>query len=88
MRILSPIVQAFVPTVIDVRQDSPDDRWVTRQLVGDDDSRFVANTIDDLALKPFDAVLISPRLDQDVEHNTVLVDCSPQPVATAADADR
>jgi hypothetical protein len=30
MRILSSVVQAFMPTVIDVRQDSPDGRWVTR----------------------------------------------------------
>ena len=36
-------------TVIDVGQDPLDGRWVPRELVGDDDSRLVANTVDDLA---------------------------------------
>ena len=75
-------------TVIDVGQDSPHGRWVTRELVGDDDSRLVANTVDDPAQKPFGGMLITPRLDQDVEHDAVLIDGSPQPVATPTDADR
>ena len=33
-------------------------------------------------------MLITPRLDQDVEHDAVLVDGSPQPVAMPTDADR
>ncbi len=33
-------------------------------------------------------MLITSRLDQDVEHHAVLVDGSPQPVATTTDADR
>src|SRR5215469_16220584 len=74
VRILSTIVQAFVATVTDVGQDSPEGRWVTRQLVGDHDSRLVANTLDDLAQEPFGSMLIPPRLDQDVEHDAVLVD--------------
>ena len=85
MRILSTIVQAFVATVIDVGQDSPHCRWVTRELVGDDDSRLVAKTVDDPAQKPFGGMLITPRLDQDVEHDAVLIDGSPQPVAMATD---
>src|SRR5215469_1265366 len=80
MRILSTIVQAFVAAVIDVGKDSLEGRWVTRQLVGDDDSRLVTNTVDDLAQKPFGGMLIPPRLDQDVEHDAVLIDDSPQPV--------
>ena len=73
MRILSTIVQTFVTTVIDVGQDSPDGRWVTRELVGDHDSRLVTHTIDDLAQKPLGGMLI---------------DGSPQPVAMTTDADR
>jgi hypothetical protein len=33
-------------------------------------------------------MLITSRLDQDVEHDAVLIDGSPQPVATTTDADR
>jgi hypothetical protein len=88
VRILSTIVQAFVVAVIDVGQDSPDGRWVSRELVGDDDSRLVANSGDDLLQEPFGGMLITSRLDQDVEHDTVLVDRSPQPVAMTTDADR
>ena len=88
VRILSPIVQAFVATVIDVGQVAPDRRRVTRELVGHDDSRLVANTVDDLAQEALGGMLITSRLDQDVEYDSVLVDSLPQPVAMTADANR
>src|SRR5712692_2259084 len=66
VRILGTIVQAFVATVIDIGQDSPDGRWVTCELVGNDHSRLVADSVDDLTQKPFGGKLIASRLDQDV----------------------
>ena len=59
MGILSAIVQAFVATVIDVGQDPPNGRRVARELVSDDHSRLVANTVDDLAQEPFGGMLIT-----------------------------
>ena len=59
VRILSTIVQAFVSTVIDVGQDSPEGWWITCELVGDNDSRLVANAVDDLAQEPFGSMLIA-----------------------------
>jgi hypothetical protein len=60
VRILSTIVRPFVATVIDVGQNPPDGRSVTRELVIDNDSRLVTNTVDDLAQKPSGGVLITP----------------------------
>ena len=43
--------------------------------------RTVVEPIAWVAQEPFRGMLITSRLDQDVEHDAVLVDGSPQPVA-------
>src|SRR5205807_105638 len=62
-----------------------DGRWVACQLVRDHNPRLVAVALDELAQEALGGMLITSRLDQDVQHDAVLVDRPPQPVATTTD---
>ena len=85
VRILGPVVQPLVPSMLRVGQHSPNGRRVARQLIGDHDAWFIADAIDHLPKEAFGGMLISPRLYQDVQHDAVLIDRPPQPVAFATD---
>ena len=71
--------------MLGVGQHSANRGWVASQLIGDDNARLVADTINNLPKETLGGVLISTLLHQDVQHDPVLVDRSPQPVAFTAD---
>jgi hypothetical protein len=85
VRILSSVVQAFVPSVIHIRQHAPQGGSVARELVGDHHPRLAARRLNHSAKECLGGVLITSLLDQDVEHNDVLVGGTAQPVALALD---
>ena len=75
--------------MLTVRQCSANRGRVTGKLVGDHDPRLGAH----LALKhttqeALGGYLIAPLLDQDVQNDSVLVNCSPQRVTFATDLQR
>jgi len=59
------------------RQDFAFRIAITLQLISDDHARNVLQPIEKLAEKSFRGLLVTPTLDEDVEHITVLVHCSP-----------
>ncbi len=75
--------------MLTVRQCSANRGRVAGKLVGDHDPRLGAR----LALKhttqeALGGYLIAPLLDQDVQNDSTLVNCSPQPVTFATDLQR
>src|SRR5439155_20016248 len=55
------------------------------ELVRDHNPRLVAVALDELAQEALGGMLITSRLNQDVQHDAVLVDRPPQPVARTTD---
>ena len=89
MRVLGPIVQSLVATVVSMWDDALDSRHVTRELVGDDNPRpdpilRVKHTMQEALC----GVLVASTLDQDVEHRPVLIHRAPQPVPTFVHLER
>src|SRR5918911_1500001 len=85
MRILGPVVQIPMLPVLDPGHQLPLGRAVTRQLVRDQNARRPHLLLQQLAKQAPGGPLVSPTLDQDVEHDPMLVDGPPQPVLLAAD---
>jgi hypothetical protein len=63
---------------------APDRRHVAGEFVGDDHPWLVLAGVQHLAQKPFSRCLVAAFLNENVQHDAVLVDRSPQPVALAA----
>jgi len=66
-------------------QHSPKRRRIARQLVGDHNPRLGPGCGEYTPQEGFGGALITSLLNQDVEDDTVLIDCPPQPVALAFD---
>ena len=81
VRILRPIVQTLVSPMLSVRQDPPNCWRVACQFVGGQHARFITGAVNNLTQEAFGCLLITPRLDEDVQHDAILIDGSPQPVA-------
>ncbi len=89
VRILRPIVQTLVSSVLGVRQHLSNGRQVACECVRDHDARFSTQlALKHLKQKAFSSCLITPLLDKDVEYDSVLIDGAPQPVALPADLER
>ena len=58
---------------------------VARQLVRDQDTRGPHLPLQQLAEQALGGLLVPPALDENVEHNPILVDGPPEPVLLAAD---
>ena len=58
---------------------------IARQLVRDHDTRGPALLFQQLAKQAFGGPLVPPLLDENVEHDPILVDRSPQPVLRSPD---
>src|SRR3954447_8155156 len=58
---------------------------VAGELVRDQDTRGSALLLEQLAEQTFGGLLVAPALNQDVEHDPILVDRPPQPMLLAAD---
>src|SRR4051794_6157580 len=87
MRILGPIVEPLVPAVLAPGHQLPLRGGIARQLVRDHDPRRPALALEELAEQALGRSLVAPALDEDVEHEAVLVDGPPQPVLLAGHPD-
>src|SRR5215203_3944961 len=85
MRILCSVVQSFMLPMLDARHDLPLCRTVATELISDHDTRRPALPLQQLAEQALGGALITPALDQHVEHDAVLIDRTPQPVLLAGD---
>ena len=73
MRVLGPIVQVSALLVLDAgKQLTPSDT-ITPQLVGHDQPRDVLQTLQKPPEEALRGVAIAPGLNEDVEHNTILM---------------
>src|SRR4051794_5992852 len=83
----SPVVQVPALPVLDPGPDLPLGRAITLQLIGHDHTREILRALQQLLEEALGRLGAAPALDQDVEHDAVLVDRPPEVVALAADAD-
>ena len=87
MRILSAIVQTLMLAVFDVKAQLRPCSAVRTKLVRDHDPRRCAGGFEELPHEPLRSAGVSSTLDQDVEHETILIDRAPKPVLLAGDRD-
>jgi hypothetical protein len=87
VRVLRPVVQAFVLAVLDTGHHLPLGGPVARELVGDHDPRRPALPLQQLAQQALRRPLVAPTLDQHVEHHPGLIHSTPEPVLNPADLD-
>src|SRR4051794_24105579 len=73
MGVLRPVIQAFVPPVLDRGHHLSLGGAVAGQLVRDHDTRGPALLLEQLAEQALGGLFVPPPLDQDVEHEAILV---------------
>ena len=89
MRVLGSVVEPLVTTVISAGHGPLDGWHITSQLVGDNDPRLNAILrVEHTVQEALCGVLVTSTLNQDVQHGSVLVDGTPQPVPTLVDRER
>jgi hypothetical protein len=76
-----------VPTVLDRWQEILLCRGIAGELVGDHHPRRSPLPLQELARQPLGGFRITPALNQNVEHDAVLIDGAPQPVRRPGDLD-
>src|ERR1700692_395287 len=87
MRILRAIVQTLMLAVFDLKAHLRPCSAVRTKLVRDHDPRRCAGGFEELPHEPLRSGGVSSTLDQDVEHETILIDRAPKPVLLAGDRD-
>src|SRR3954465_2605554 len=85
MGVLRPVVEPLVSAVLDRSHHFRLRGAVAGQLVRDHDTRGPHLPLQQLAKQTLGGLLVAPALDQDVEHEAILVDRPPEPVLLAAD---
>src|SRR4051794_33931525 len=77
--------KALVPPVLDRGHDLTLGGAVAGQLVRDHDTRDPALLFQQLAQQALGGLLVPPALDENVEHDPILVNSPPQPVLRSPD---
>src|SRR3954451_22144483 len=77
--------KAFMPPVLDRGHHLTLGGAVARQLVRDQDTRGSALLFQQLAEEALGGPLVPPALDEDVEHDPILIDSPPEPVLRSPD---
>ena len=72
------IVRVLFGVMIHRRHDRPERRAVTLQLVGDQAERNLSLPLKGLAKEPLRCMTVASRLDEDVDHVTVLIRGTPK----------
>src|SRR3954447_16844474 len=85
MRILRSVVETFVPPMLDRGHHLVFRGAVAGQLVRDHDTRGPALLLEQLAKQAFGGPLVPPLLDEDVEHDPILIDSPPEPMLRSPD---
>src|ERR1700689_2916096 len=73
--------------MLDTGHDLPLSGGVAAQLVGDQHPRRSRLLLQQLAEQTFGGPLVAPALDENIEHEAVLVDRAPEPMLLAGDGD-
>ena len=81
------VVQVFALPVFDMGQDLALRCRVALELVGYDHPRRILKPLQQLAKEPLSSFGIAPALHQDVEHDPVLVNGTPEILLLATNAD-
>ena len=87
VRVFGTVVQPLVPAVLDRWQEILLCRGIAGEFVGDHDPRRSPLPLQELAKQSLGGSCITPALNQNVEHDAVLVDGAPQPVRRPGDLD-
>jgi hypothetical protein len=87
MRVLGPIVEIAPLTMLDVRKKLSSGHTVAPQFVGHDHSRLVLKPDEQPSEETLRGVAIATALNQDLEHDTVLVHRAPEVMKDAVDPD-
>src|SRR6476469_5573924 len=87
MRILGPIVQISALSVLDAGKQLTLSDTIAPQLVSHDHSREVLQTLQKPPEEALGGVGIAPGLNEDVQHNAILIDGAPEVMLHALDPD-
>jgi hypothetical protein len=87
MRVLSPIVQISALSVFNLGEKLALCHAVASQLVGHDHARHILKTFQQPSKESFGGFGIPPRLDEDVEHDAILIHRTPKIVLHALNPD-
>ena len=82
-----PIVFVLLGAVNDGRHDTPVSCGITPQLVGDQPPGRAALSLQQLPKEALRRTLITTRLDEDIDHITILINCTPEILPLTLDSD-
>jgi len=86
MRVLRPIVQISALSMLDAGKQLTLSDAISPQLVGHDHPRYIVQDLHKPLEKALRGVGIAPGLNEDVEHDAILIDGTPQIVLHALGA--
>ncbi|EFH80779.1 hypothetical protein Krac_1400 [Ktedonobacter racemifer DSM 44963] len=78
MRVFCSIVQALVLPMFDARHDLPLGGCIAGEFVGDNDTRHVLESLQELAKELFGSFFVSSALHQNIEYFAMLVNGTPE----------
>jgi hypothetical protein len=87
MRVLGSIIQISALSVLDAGKQLTLSDAIAPQLVGHDHPRHILQTLQKPLEEALRGVGIAMGLNEDVEHNAILIDGAPEIVLHALDAD-
>jgi hypothetical protein len=87
MTVLRPVVQSFTLAVFDPGHHCAPGSAIAGQFIGDHHPWSDALLLEQLAQQALGRFDVATTLNQNVEHNPVLVDGSPKPMLPPRDAD-
>ena len=87
MRVLGPIVQISALSVLNAGKQLTLSDAIAPQLVGHNHPRHILQTLQQPLEEALRGVGIAPGLNEDVEHNAILIDGAPEIMLHALDAD-
>jgi len=87
MGVFGPVIEAFVLPMLDPGHDLSLGSGVALQLVGDEQTRCSTLLLEELTEQAFGGLLVAPVLDENIENETVLVNCTPEPMFLPGEAD-
>ena len=87
MRVLGPIVQISALSVLDAGKQLTLSDAIAPQRVGHDHPGYILQTLQKLLAEALRGVGIAPGLNEDVEHNALPIDGTPEILLHASDSD-
>jgi hypothetical protein len=88
MRVLSPIIQISALSVLDAREELTLSDAIASQLVSHNHPRHILQPPQQASKEALRCLGIAPGLNEDVEHNAILIDGAPEIVLHALDPNK